>query len=692
MLADCMTKRHESGITNTSSDSDDDGILKTLQAITSQTEKFDWSELAQGIETKLRAAIPEYQFNPDNYRIEPALLLGAIEAFHKVQSLPEDRKVLVTNRVGAVVLTVWAHAVLGLHVIISSSESYTSAHPIAHFPTDSPPQVIIHWDDIGSYGDTSGQAPMYPKDSGASGPEIRLLDSEGSVILRSFPESSVYDTFEAQTESRLIQAQDRHTLQGWGTLYMRRALNTYILISEDNAIHEEIVKHVTALAMFFVREVARFTNCSPQSFAEPLSGEAQRLAKAFKTPTGLWRVVAAANLIFEGVTIDIQGVESYLEFLDLGKTVKMGITCASEDLPGAYASYMKRVEASNPGKDVTQGMRLLLDHLTHVLIVTAHIADINACKKLPILVDNQRRGFVHVHPRIAGWLGERAMFQAALCLFADNRTVKQHAVTGKGEDLRFLWLSSDYGWSAYYDTADDKDPTEVTPELIHIERGVPTHTSTGERRSTISDTRIRDLACPRLSTAFPLIKGERYSPQASTRTRKRQPLWERRPDGFEMLLRFNFEHVPYKGKETLHAQTLEAFEKNDTGMHDHCNNFYDYSGYCECLTLRWSSLVTPDDICAHESAAPGESIYVSLGPDAVVAAGYCALLDDEWPPHKVIVHQTLADKGLRWLTLKHCMQDKGAKGRHVMIRHPRCCPKCAFQHTASLPGKWSLLL
>ena len=47
---------------------------------------------------------------------------------------------------------------------------------------------------------------------------------------------------------------------------------------------------------------------------------------------------------------------------------------------------------------------------------------------------------------------------------------------------RFLFLCSDFGWSVYLDSVGDKDPANIRPEVVHVQRGTPTNLQTGERK------------------------------------------------------------------------------------------------------------------------------------------------------------------------------------------------------------------
>ncbi|KAF8243671.1 hypothetical protein K440DRAFT_468972, partial [Wilcoxina mikolae CBS 423.85] len=94
----------------------DAGIMKTLAACSSQTSAFKWSFFVRKVEAKLRQSMPEYHHSPDYLRLSPSLLLGAMDCLYLVQSLPDDRKITVSNEMGCITLIIWAHYILELTV------------------------------------------------------------------------------------------------------------------------------------------------------------------------------------------------------------------------------------------------------------------------------------------------------------------------------------------------------------------------------------------------------------------------------------------------------------------------------------------------------------------------------------------------------------------------------------------------
>ncbi len=77
--------------------------------------------------------------NPLKY-LTPNLLLGAMDYFYLVQSLPEDRLVMVDSQLGLVPMIIWAFGILGLTVLVKDSPDGDIV-----FGKSDNPQVIIKW-------------------------------------------------------------------------------------------------------------------------------------------------------------------------------------------------------------------------------------------------------------------------------------------------------------------------------------------------------------------------------------------------------------------------------------------------------------------------------------------------------------------------------------------------------------------
>ena len=106
-----LRTRYESGVEGATPDPDYDGILRTLQACSSQTSQFRWDDLVALVEGKFPTSKHWFRLNQNLLRsLSPNLLLGAMDYFYLVQSLPEDRLVMVESQTGLVPIIVWAHS------------------------------------------------------------------------------------------------------------------------------------------------------------------------------------------------------------------------------------------------------------------------------------------------------------------------------------------------------------------------------------------------------------------------------------------------------------------------------------------------------------------------------------------------------------------------------------------------------
>ena len=294
IIANAMSKRIEAGVPGANLDPGYAGILSTLTAISSQTARYQWCHLTSQIEATLRKGITSYRFSPDYIRVTPALMLGIVDAFYAVQSLPVDRKIAVSNETGVVTLVAWAHHILGYDVIIVGEVD----EPIC-FGTCSSPQVTITWTQARQEAEISGFVPSYPLESNSQRPELQLLDADSAVLIKYYPNLEFgYDE---------IRGQDRHILAGWGTTLLHRALNTQVLIQDDDQIHEQIVKDITARTLFALNRLYRVTRFTPGSSATQCSKAPEtelQKAKQFRVELEAWRVTRAVKILFEGINIE----------------------------------------------------------------------------------------------------------------------------------------------------------------------------------------------------------------------------------------------------------------------------------------------------------------------------------------------------------------------------------------------------
>ena len=300
-------------------------------------------------------------------------------------------------------------------------------------------------------------------------------------------------------------------------------------------------------------------------------------------------------------------------------------------------------------------------------------------------------------PREVGWLSENSIFYGIASLMSDDaRAILVHPDSAFDDDGR-AWLWSDFGWSVYLDIVGDKDPCEVSPQLVYIELGVPTDVKTGERRRLLRD--IQKGVKEGTSSAqyhYPLLKGKTYLPSAAAQVICRREFWARQEQAFELLIFHDLQQRPYLGGEMIPVDQHQQFHDVETHRLN-TKQCYDTTRYRTALTSVWNALVAPPDCCEHGSedgTAHTPLEPARLGQDVVAVVGYCGPYTHKLV-HKVIIYLTSGDKRLSWLALslfERAASTQCDTPRTAMVRHPECCPSCALEYTASLPGRWVLIL
>lgn len=261
ILGDAMTKGSKMRVPGSSPDPGHGGITSTLAACSSQTSAFNWSYFVRQVEVKLRQSVPAYHHSPDYLKLSPSLLQGAMDYLYLLQSLPDHRKITVSNEMGSITLTIWAHYILGLTVALTDAPGGN----IIFGDEKVSPHVIITWSKENK--ESAGEL-FWPIETEDEEPIIRLLEQKLDVVLVEVrPE-----------EGRLFNGfavEDRHPVLRYSTVYLQRVLNTSHITSKSDPIYEESVKLITALAIHASRRLDRDTN---------LQHHAKRATKSGPTP------------------------------------------------------------------------------------------------------------------------------------------------------------------------------------------------------------------------------------------------------------------------------------------------------------------------------------------------------------------------------------------------------------------------
>ena len=130
---------------------------------------------------------------------------------------------------------------------------------------------------------------------------------------------------------------------------------------------------------------------------------------------------------------------------------------------------------------------------------------------------------------LLGWMHgrteEKDLFYLISQMLVGSRFLQEENAAGSS-----VFLVSDFGWSVYVSAVGDNDPADTKPELLYIQKGVPTNPENGERKSRIRD----DVSEGWGNLYIPGIKifdrGESYVPRCLTQVKRRTEYYGSRED------------------------------------------------------------------------------------------------------------------------------------------------------------------
>ncbi|KAI4122401.1 MAG: hypothetical protein LQ347_006510, partial [Umbilicaria vellea] len=569
MLSQVMTERFEMGVPGASSSPGVDGIIMTFAACSSQSSAFPWAHYVELVESQFRGSIINYYYHSDHLRLTRPVLLAAIDYLYLVQRFPEDRKITVSSAAGSITLIIWAHYILGLTVAVVEPASETNLV----FGDQQSPHMIITWP-LNTIGDEN----YLEWDAGRVDiqPEIRLLDSKMTVVLESTQEAE---------GGRGIHAEERHPLANYGITFLKRLFNTVMIISDKDPIYEESAKWATAMAIHADRRLDRQISFSESDDNSGISREPLPAASV-----EIWRILASARLIFADTALDSGGIDSYARFLRES-------TLDEDNFPSTFNAFLKRVPVDHDDSPAAKHL-FNIKHLAAVILVFAHVSEVESCADLPILfvspTDLSISRVINNGPVERSELSARSVFDAVQSFLVGSDYLDEYSCQDS-------FLRSEFGWSVFLVTVGDKDPGIVRPELVHIKRGTPTNTKTKERKLRMKDS--LGAVLKGIPEGQPLLRGLEYLPRLAARVNRlsgRQEYWTTRAQDFEACVFVSVEPSP------------------EWRQHSGISPWQEVIHYGYMQNHLWDSFTTP--CCDHPRTSNPEPI--KLGPDAATLLGF----------------------------------------------------------------------
>ena len=645
-LSRIIAKRHLAQIQDAQPSPGEFGIAKVLESTSAQTCAFSWHIYSQHVEDKLRSSIPNFRYRREYSRLSGNTILGAVDFFCLVQSLPEDRRITLSSQAGCIPLILWAHSILQLTIIIKLAE-----HDDVVFGQSAEPHIYIRWIDIGS-------------DQELPSAQMRLHDRNMEVYID-------LKGYQDETERRFPMAtEERHPVRGYGTTFLKRLLNVNLLIPEGHAVYEDAAKFVT---MYAIR-------CAENLRFEHEVHKNPKYQELFRQPIrrDIGRIVTVGRVVFDGLPFDLDSISLYVQhYQDMH-----GDLTSEQGLPISFVSYIK--DMKDPDAKA-QGLVHLLKafrSLIKVIVALSWVKDLGDIEGMPLLMQsddfNSRTG---CFDRLVDspWGGvslpSEEVATGVLGLLSKIHMTGRSARGGNMYDgiKRFLW--SEFGWSVWLDGVFGvTDPADVKLQSVNVQRGVPTMHRTGERRSSIADGSL--LPFKGSPDSHPIMRGETYEPRSAGTCGKRQEFWSVEEDHFELSVVYPVQPAA----EWTDADGTEAFE-----VVFHCGDLHERLSPGEA-----GSMVYYTRACEH-AADLDKSIPVAsstrLGPDSAIVVGWqLANPTRQHLPERVVVALTRGSPQLRWAALM------GRWNRDPIVVTGDCCEECALTTACSLQGRWMLVL
>jgi len=443
-MVECMHKRYELGIKGANSDADYDGILATLLACKSQTSHYPWEMLVSLVESRFERSAQWFRAPQSRLRrLSANLLQGAMDYLYLVQSLPEDRIMMVENQMGLVPVVVWAHCILGLTVLVKGSLDGDVI-----FGRSSNPQVIINW---------SHELKLSWNAQDVEEPSIQavyLLDGDMDVVL----------SIDTENDKALeIEGEERVRLRGYGTTFLRRFFNKHSIVVDDDQLYTELL-HFTIASAIAKSKVLHHAD---------LRDEYGRPRQQSYIETEYWRIMTSSEMLFSGITFDKEEIDHY---------VKKN-TNSHSTFPPMLGRHLEK--ADNGKNHRSKSFRCNIGRLASWILGFAQIVGLEACSDMPLIFDPQHTVAKHLKWDDLGpvQISPNLWYNLIVTLMV-SRTEKRRYPMNSG------FLFSHCGWSVFLNWIGDIDPGNANPGLLSLKGGVPTSIRTNERKYQIADAQL----------------------------------------------------------------------------------------------------------------------------------------------------------------------------------------------------------
>ena len=602
-----------------------EGILGVLKACEVQTSAYNWSGQIRAVASVL--GIPDTK----TFQPLPAVILRAVVyMFPIVQSLPEDRSIVVWTERGVCILVVWAHFVLGLTVLVKlNPDDNTSTRK---FGADSEQLVILV------------EQPF-------SGPSVTLLETtskHGELF-----------TLQPDPDEFVIEGIIKSPARGFGMQW----LNSVCVMQGSKAIVEEMKLISSAFAMIvaentFMAFGTEMSHLYDESDDDAVPNGLLFAEGAMRMSTSGGQLMDAAKLLFDDTTLRDSSICNYADVYSKTSLTSLEPTRTVK----AVLDQMSPLQ-EHDRQQFWFNLMSVARSLAVIILAFAHIQNLSSCEDL--LLCNSP-GILSEHVLVSQldtWDGLKGLrVPEDVWFHAISLLIIGHKEGADRKSMKSMALVSDRGWSVYLCTFGFPDPTFVHAGSIKVEKGVPS--KHGIRKHKIMDGPLAQFD---KGWGFEEVVRGQASNFAPKNIAQGRSLCGERSDAFVVNLRIvlqrnNAEDVRRTGYREL-AWALWIVTKTRSCQHSRrAPADLDLPVGCAGVSGFWE--------WDHEDLNERVVVALTAGNSsarwrALVAAAHGRYRD---PPSSV----------------PHL--------KHILLRGPECCMSCALDEALTKDGRCLLIL
>ncbi|KAL9118437.1 MAG: hypothetical protein Q9187_005019 [Circinaria calcarea] len=640
-----------------------EGIYGVLRACEDQTSSYNWRNLI--LATAGALDIAEY----DAFSAIPSTVLqGAVHMFPLVQSLPDDRIILIDTGMyaGACPLVVWAHQVLGLTVLVKR-----------YGPSSS---LIEKQFGIGT---NNVVIDLRDKTLLWNGDNSILEIKQPSITLLSVSDNEELITLKSESDEVAVDAIFKRPAGGYG----RGALES---VCGNEEGREALVHESTLLALAFAAIISK------QLFTKPLSAltngdslpggitrdnlkniptdstpqyntinQDERQMEYMKCMVSEQAIIAAGRFLFQNPGLNMKSIASHvLIFSHQPLNVDM-------EQPGSITLILDYLKGINK-EDLWSKLFETVRYLSIIVLAFAFVRDLQSCTELPLRHNLPLLSQHVLIDRLKHWDGTSRIWIPEDTWFL---VLARLLIGGEGAlDSRSTCLVSDHGWSIFLSTFGHADPSFTDSGYFVIKKGVPC-------RNEVRKHSIIDGPIGVWGDEWKIVHaaGTEESLRCANAVRYDRPFCGEQQGSFLVTLRFSTETAP--NTETRRIGLKGRVEGNLETRR---------SGYRELFGALWG--VQHTQSCHHNSSA------ITLPLSCVSVAGFGDLdMSDLKESARIFVCLTAHNSCARWRALLaiHTRASifptmKGID--QILLRGEDCCFECAVNQAVVRTGYWFLIL